>query len=158
MRLLASAVFWNLSIALLAADESLPQVSAQLLLSRAGIEPGIAAEWRWIRNDRTLSARPEIFLSEERKIGGGVSLGWRIEWDGISMDHDLTIGPRFVFHNSVKLGWEASAMAIYSIPIMAAFPKRHAVQLIGVAGIVEDIDDDVTEYAGTIGVSYAFDF
>ncbi len=160
MRILASFILCCMSLALhaQAIDELSPRLSAQLLVGTAGFEPGLAAEWRWRQSEGALSARPEIFVNDDGRIGGGASLGWRVDWSGMNTRHDLTIGPRIVFHNSDDDGWEASAMAIYAIPITSIQPERHFIQVIGAVGVLEDTDDDDTDIAATMGAAYALRF
>ena len=139
-------------------DIAVPRLVVQVLGGTSGIEPGIAAEWRF-REERIV-VRPEVFLSEDQGVGGGLSVGWTPNWFDLPDHHAITVGPRVVFHNSDDSGWEADAQAIYSFGFAGGPHRQHYFEVIGSVGVLEDTseDNDKTTVGASIGVGYGFQF
>lgn len=139
-------------------DIAIPRLVVQVLGGTSGIEPGIAAEWRF-RNERIV-VRPEVFLNEDEDVGGGASIGWNLTFFDLPDHHAITVGPRVVYHNSDDSGWEADAQAIYSFGFLGGPHRRHYLEVIGAVGVLEDTsgDDDETEIGASIGAGYGFQF
>jgi len=163
MRTIPTLIATSLTVALAAADGlgvEEPRVAAQLLFGTAGFEPGLAVEMALGRLDHAIIGRPEVFVNEDGKIGGGLTVGWDIG-DRLILDgDDLMVGPRVVYHNGDDHGWELSAAAIYSLPMFNARAPHH-VQVIAAGGIMEDKegdDDSEMRFGVTFGASYAYQF
>lgn len=143
---------------LTAADDDL-RIVPQLIVGTAGIEPGVALEYRTANLDRMV-LRPEVFLSEDNRIGGGAALLYEI---GKSFDlpqsHALAIGPRFVAHNSDDTGWELDAMATYGVSLGSMMqPSRHAIGVLAAVGVRNDKVHDETRIGANVGIFYSFRF
>jgi hypothetical protein len=142
-------------------DLANPRIVPQILFGTSGFEPGVAAEWRFTA-DRMALVRPEVFINEDGRIGGGVSLGYELGFH-LPDGHSLSIGPRIVFHNSDDSGWEGDAMVIYHMNVRPdGQATRHYIDVIGAVGVLEDKskDDDNSEARGgaSIGLAYGFQF
>ena len=141
-------------------DAIYPRLIGQLLVGTSGVEPGVAAEFSSTEPEHPWRLRPEIFISEDGRVGAGLSLSWRVVKDWITGNDELYVGPQAVFHISDDHGWEGSAQAIYSFPIVHSMPDHHFLQVIGAVGVVDDRKhaDHHADFAGTIGVAYAYQF
>lgn len=164
---LASTLLVSLSTLPLAAadwhhDDALPRVGVQVLLGTSGFEPGIFAEWRL--GDQPMVARPEVFLNEDERAGGGGSIAWEFPFFSLPDRHSLSIGPRVVYHNSDESGWEADVQAIWSLDLAPAHKGRHFLEVIGAVGALEhddkdDANDDKKVRLGaSIGIAYGYQF
>lgn len=138
-----------------------PRVVAEVLFGTSGFEPGLAAEWRFASGGTLMMVRPEVLINEDGRPGGAVSLNWMPD-DLLSLPdmHSLSFGPRLAYHNSDDSGWEGALLAIWHINIAPGNDRRHYIEVIGAAGILEDKRDnhDDTRFAGTVGVGYGFQF
>ena len=139
-------------------DVAIPRLVAQVLGGTSGIEPGIAAEWRF--SDGPCVVRPEVFLSEDANVGGGGSIAWNLTFLDLPDRHAITLGPRVVYHNSDDSGWEADAQAIYSFDFLGSAHGRHYLEIIGSVGVLQDTSEvnDKTQLGASIGVGYGFQF
>lgn len=138
--------------------DGIPRIGPQVLVGTSGFEPGIFAEWRF--GDRPLVVRPEVFLNEDERGGGGASLGWDLPFLHLPDRQNITIGPRVVYHNSDESGWEGDVMGIWSLDIYPAQHGRHFIEVIGAIGALEEEkngDDDIVVGA-SIGLAYGFQF
>ena len=137
---------------------AVPRIVAQVLGGTSGIEPGIAAEWRF--NDDHLVVRPEIFLSEDAEVGGGASVAWELTFFDLPDRHAINLGPRVVYHNSDDSGWEADLQAVYSYDLLGSPHGHHYLEVIGAIGFLRDTSDDNhdTKVGASIGVGYGFQF
>jgi hypothetical protein len=160
--LLSTCLFGLTLMPLTAADsihiEAIPRVGPQVLVGTSGFEPGIFAEWHF--REASLVARPELFLNEDERAGGGAMIGWEMPCFSLPEQHHIIIGPRVVYHNSDESGIEADLMGIWSMDIHPASHGRHFLEVITAIGAVEkdkDGDDDI-ELGATVGISYAFQF
>ncbi len=140
-------------------NPALPRLVAQALVGTSGFEPGIAAEWR-LGHDADIVVRPEVFLNEDADVGGGASLSWELRFLDLPDRQSLTVGPRVVYHNSDDSGWEADAMAIWSLDFCTQPRGRHYLEVIGAVGVRQDEPDgkDDTKLGASIGVGYGFQF
>lgn len=137
-----------------------PRLVGQVLFGTSGFEPGLAVEWRYSAK-HTMLVRPEVFLNEDSRPGGGVALGCELGFLGLPSGHAITMGPRIVYHNSDDSGWEADALAIYHYNLRSdAHATGHYLEVIGGLGILEDKrDSDSSARLGTsVGVAYGFQF
>ncbi|MBA3697369.1 MAG: hypothetical protein H0W78_00685 [Planctomycetes bacterium] len=139
----------------------LPRVGVQVLAGTSGIEPGIFAEWRL--SEACVQLRPELFVNEDSKVGGGGgALVWEPGFIHLPERHALAIGPRAVFHNSDRSGWEVDLMVIWSMDLDPSQRGRHFLEVIGAVGVLEDEDKDEDEddsvIGASIGIGYGFQF
>lgn len=139
-------------------EDYLPRVGVQVLGGTSGIEPGIFAEWRL--SEAHLQVRPEVFVNEDGKVGGGASIGWEPGFFDLPERHALAIGPRVVFHNSDESGWEVDLMAIWSMDLVPSQRGRHYLEFIAAVGALEEEDDedDQTIVGASAGIGYGFQF
>lgn len=139
-------------------DVAIPRLVVQVLGGTAGIEPGIAAEWRC--NDGAFLLRPEILLSEDGRVGGGASVAWDLAWLRLPERHAITLGPRVVYHHSDDTSWEADAQAVYSFDFLGSPHGRHYLEVIGDLGVRRDTSEDHHEnrLGASIGIGYGFQF
>jgi len=135
-----------------------PRLLAQIEVGTAGFEPGVAAEWTINRSAHAWRIRPEIFLSDDEEFGTGVSVSFAIPWSAIPDHHELFIGPRIAWHGGDDYGFEASAQATYTLPIVRGTPNRHFIQGIAALGVIDDRDDDEIDLAATVGIAYGYQF
>jgi len=134
------------------------RIAPEIMVGTAGFEPGVALEYRvneW-------NIRPEAFLSEDIRVGAGLAalydFGNVIDLGGKS---SLGFGPRLVYHNSDKNGWEGDAMAEYSYSLDdAPVAFKQAVGLLGDLGIREHKEngDHKLELGASVGAFYSFRF
>lgn len=143
---------------LTAADDDL-RIVPQLVVGTAGIEPGVALEYRTANLDHMV-LRPEVFLSEDSRIGGGAALLYEIgDMFELPRAHALAIGPRFVAHNSDDTGWELDAMATYGVSLSSMTqPWRHALGVLAAVGVRNDKVHDETRIGANVGIYYSFRF
>ena len=141
-----------------AADDSL-SIVPQAVAGTAGFEPGIAVEWRSTQIGRFI-IRPEVSLSEDERIGGGGAILYDLSSDlHLPAEHALSVGPRFVAHNSDDTGWEVDAMATYAIAFGDLTQKwRHSAGVLAAVGVREDRRDDENDIGASGGVFYSFRF
>lgn len=143
----------------LSAEDTDLRIVPQLVVGTAGIEPGVALEYR-TGNLNRMVIRPEVFLSEDSRIGGGGALLYEVaESFDLPREHALAVGPRFIVHNSDETSWELDAMATYSVSLSAMTqPWRHAVGVLAALGIRNDRERDETRFGANAGVFYSFRF
>lgn len=148
---------------LLAAADNDIRIVPQLIVGTSGIEPGVALEYRAANLDHMVF-RPEVFLSEDSRVGGGGAVLFDISKNiDLPSAHALVIGPRFVAHNSDDSGWEIDAMATYSVALGSmTVPSRHAVGALAALGVLDDKhhdnNHDETRFGANVGVFYSFRF
>lgn len=135
------------------------RVAGQALLGRAGWEPGVAAEIPVSPGDFPMLVRPEVFFNEDVRIGAGASALWSLRIDALPQRHMFLLGPRVAYHNADDWGWEGSAMAMYSLPLLGD-SEHHHLEVIGTLGFMEDKRDDDSDLTlgGAGGVAYAWQF
>lgn len=140
--------------------DHLPRVGAQVLAGTSGIEPGAFAEWRLSKPGLLL--RPEVFINEDGKVGGGGAVAWEPGFIDLPERHTLALGPRLVFHNSDESGWELDLLAIWSFDLVPSQRGRHYLEIIGAVGALEEEedndDDEETVVGASIGIGYGFQF
>lgn len=133
----------------------IPQITA----GTAGVEPGLALEWRGM--DRSaLILRPELFLSEDGDLGGGAAVLYDISDDlDLPKQQAVAVGPRVVHHNSDQYSWEADAMATWSFDLMGESRAwQHALGVLGAIGIAHDKEDDENVLGASVGIFYSYGF
>lgn len=143
--------------ALQAADNDL-RIVPQLIVGTAGIEPGVALEWRAPNLDHIV-LRPELSLSEDQRLGAGVSVLFDLSTLDLPHGHSLNIGPRFISHNSDDTGWEVDALATYEVALGSMLdPTRHALGVLGAVGLRDNKHRDETSVGASAGVFYSYRF
>lgn len=148
-----------LSPALVAMDADL-RVVPQVMINNAGFEPGVAMEFR-TAGDRTWVLRPELLITDAGDdIGGGLSLLVDVAQPSILPDNSsILVGPRAVHHNEEDFGWDAGAMAMWSMGLGRDLTiTHHHIEVIGVIGVVDDRDEDDLDPSLTVGGAYAYRF
>ena len=147
------------------AEDGALRIVPQILVGTSGFEPGVAVEFG-IGSASRLILRPEVFVSDDG-IGGGAAVLWSLAKPFQLGDrNDFAVGPRLVHHNADEHGLEFSAMGIWSIGIGSNLNRRHAIEIIGALGAVDEIDDDDDDdnddegigFAASVGVGYAYRF
>jgi len=135
------------------------RIVPQILAGTAGVEPGVALEWRGL-DKAVLILRPEIFLSEDGDLGAGAAVLYDVSNNlDLPERQAMAIGPRVVYHNSDQYSWEADVMATWSFDLKGdSRAWTHAVGLIGAVGVVHDKDDDDNEPGASVGLFYSFGF
>jgi hypothetical protein len=140
--------------------DHLPRIGAQVLAGTSGIEPGVFAEWRL--HDAGLQVRPEVFVNEDGKVGGGGAVAWELGFFNLPERNALALGPRVVFHNSDESGWELDLMAIWSFDLVPSQRGRHFLEVIGAVGVLEEEEengsDEESVVGASIGIGYGFQF
>ena len=130
----------------------------QLLFGTAGIEPGLALEWRsWDMSP--LVIRPEGLVSEDGRLGGGAALLYDLAPSvGLSRRTALAIGPRAVYHHADDYGWEVGGLATlgYTLDGATGQSGHHVVGLLGAVGAVHDLRHDEADVGVTGGLFYAY--
>jgi hypothetical protein len=141
-----------------AADNDLrivPQISA----GTAGVEPGLALEWRGM--DRSsLILRPEVFVSEDGRIGAGGAVLYDVS---VNLDlpkrQAIAVGPRVVYHNADHYSWEADAMATWGYDLVGGVRAwQHSVGVLGAIGVTHDKEHDDNDLGASAGVFYSYRF
>lgn len=143
---------------LTSADHDL-RIVPQLVVGTAGVEPGVALEYRTASLNRMI-IRPEVFLNEDSRVGGGGALLYNVG-ESFDLPHEqaLAFGPRLVSHNSDKNSWEFDAMATYGISLSSMTqPWRHAVGLLAAVGVRHDKEHDEARIGANGGIFYSFRF
>ena len=141
-----------------AADDDL-RIVPQVMVGTAGFEPGVALEWRAGEMERVVF-RPEAFISEDGRLGGGGAILYDLSTD-LNLPHGqaLSVGPRFVGHNSDDTGWEADALVSYVVSLSGvAKPWRHAIGALGALGVRDNREDDRHDLGASAGIFYSFRF
>lgn len=156
-------------VAVIAAVAAMPMLSAmdadirivpQVLFNNAGFEPGVALELR-ADTGRELVFRPELLLTDGGdSFGGGLSVLLNFfKTSNLPDRSTILLGPRFIHHNDDDYGWDAGAMAIWTVALGRDFPAtHHYLEVIGVVGAVQDRDEDDIDPSLTIGAGYAYRF
>lgn len=142
------------------------RITPQLMIGTAGFEPGVALEYR-APSSPTLVFRPEVFLSEDERLGGGGAVLFAPHFN-LPAGHDLCVGPRLVYHNSDDTGFEADALATYSVALAGTQPSaQHFVGGLAALGLRDDRqhdhDDDHRHHhdlaiGASVGVFYSYRF
>lgn len=141
-----------------AAEDTL-SIVPQVVAGTAGFEPGLALEWRSSQIGHFI-IRPEISLSEDERIGGGGAILYDLSND-LRLPHDqaLSVGPRFVAHNSDETGWEVDAMATYAMAFGDMTQNwRHSAGVLAAVGVRDDRRDNEKDIGASGGVFYSFRF
>ena len=141
-----------------AAEEDLRLVP-QVLAGTAGVEPGLALEWR--SPDLAFIIRPEVLLSEDGRPGGGGAVLIDLSPElSLPSGQAFAIGPRAVYHNADDSGWEVDAMATWAYEIARGHlaPWRHAIGAIGALGVLHDKKHDETAVGASGGLFYSYRF
>ena len=131
-----------------------PQITA----GTAGLEPGLALEWRGL-DLAPVIIRPEIFVSEDGHPGGGGAILYDLtSVAGLPSRHALAVGPRAVYHHSDEYGWEVDGMVTWGYSLTNAIdkPNRHVIGVLGAIGVAHDLEHDESDVGVTGGVFYAF--
>ena len=141
-----------------AADNDL-RIIPQVTAGTAGVEPGLAMEWRCYKWP-SLILRPEVFVSEDGQIGAGgavlydISLGLELPKRQV-----VAVGPRVVYHNADHYSWEADAMATWSYDLVGGTRAwQHAVGILGAVGLAHDKEHDDNDLGASAGVFYSYGF
>ncbi len=130
----------------------------QLLLGTSDVEPGLAVEYR-PANESRLIVRPEVFISEDGRLGAGGSLLWDFRGSTRLPDRQsLAFGPRVVYHNSDDHGWEIDALGVYGFDLGIDRPWRHSLEALAAVGAVHDRKHGDSDLGVTVGGAYAFRF
>lgn len=130
----------------------------QLLIGTSDVEPGLAVEYRPATEAR-LIVRPEVFISEDGRLGAGGSVLWDFRGSTRLPDRQsLAFGPRVVYHNSDDHGLEIDAMGVYGFDLGVDRPWRHSLEAIAAVGAVHDRKHDDSDIGITVGGAYAFRF
>ncbi len=143
------------------------RITPQLMVGTAGFEPGLALEYRAPASPNIVF-RPELFLSEDERLGGGGAVLFAPHFD-LPSGQELCFGPRFVYHNSDDTGYEADALATYSVAIGGMQPNaRHFVGGLAALGLRDDRhhDDDYDDghhhhdlaIGASVGAFYSYRF
>ena len=157
-KILACSVALTLAGSNASAVDNDLRIIPQIIAGTAGVEPGLALEWRGM--DRSnLIVRPEIFVSEDEEIGAGGAVLWDLSRDfDLPQRHAIAIGPRVVYHNSDRYSWEADAMATWSFDLMTEDAWKHAVGAIGAVGVIHDKKEDENDIGVSAGIFYSYRF
>lgn len=159
---LLTAIVMTGALPLVAAEPSHesapPRLVGELMLGTSGFEPGIAAEWRTGVPWHLI--RPEVFINEDFRPGFAASAAWNMAFLHLPERFAITLGPRVVYHNSDRSGWEADAMAIWHLDLVPTQRGRHFLEVIGAIGALQDDRDDEREtvVGASAGIAYAFQF
>ena len=135
------------------------RIVPQILVGTSGVEPGLAAEL-YVPEWRIAALRPELFISEDGDLGGGVSALWLLaRLRELSSRHDFAIGPRVIHHNSDEHGIEGGVLGIWNIALGDLLNQRHSIEILASVGIADDRDDgDGADLAFSAGAAYAYRF
>lgn len=140
------------------AAETQISVVPQLALGTAGLEPGLAVEWR-ASSLLPIVLRPEVLLNEDGDIGGGGSVLYELTRGAVLPNRQaIAFGPRIVHHQADDTGWEAGLLATWGYDLDAGRPWRHSVGVLGAVGAQEDRKHDDWDVGLTGGIFYAFRF
>lgn len=150
----------GLAVSTASAVEHDLRIIPQISVGTAGVEPGLALEWRGMEDQPYFIFRPEIFVSEDGRIGGGAAVLYDISQRiGLPERQAIATGPRLVYHNADDHGWEADVMATWSYDLARGMRTwRHAVGVLGTIGVVHDRDNDDNDLGTSAGVFYSFGF
>lgn len=131
----------------------------QLIVGTAGLEPGLALEWRGSEME-DLIIRPEVLISEDGNIGGGGAVLFDLSEDlELPNRQAVAIGPRIVYHHADDHGWEADVMATWAYELSSVTrPWRHSIGALVAVGVIQDRKHDDADLAANIGGFYAFRF
>ncbi len=131
------------------------RIVPQLAVGSSGFEPGLALEWRG--PSRQMIVRPEVFISEDGRIGaGGAILFDATAPTGLSSRHAVAVGPRVVYHHSDETSWEADVMGLWSYDLGSHDAWRHSVGVLGALGVRREKQDKDNAFGGTVGIFYAY--
>ena len=157
--MLASAVCLALSGSIASATEHDLRIVPQIIVGTSGFEPGLAFELRGL-DWPALMVRPEVFVSEDERIGAGAAVLYDISPIlTLSKRQTLAVGPRIVYHNADHDGWEADAMATWSFDLMGGMRAwQHAVGILGAVGVTEDRENDDNDLGASAGIFYSYRF
>ncbi len=141
-----------------AAEDDL-RIVPQIAAGTSGFEPGVALEWR-SADLFPVVVRPEALISEDGRPGGGAAVLWDISSMIDFREHQaLAIGPRAVYHNSDKSGWEIDALATWTLELSARHRKwEHALGVLGAIGVLHNKEHDENDVGATGGVFYSYRF
>lgn len=141
------------------AMESDFRIIPQITAGTAGVEPGVALEWRGLERTSVI-IRPEVFVSEDGDIGAGAAILYDVSQNlDLPKRQAIAIGPRVVYHNSDQYSWEADAMATWSFDLVNNDRAwQHAVGVLGAIGIIHDKDDDDNDLGASAGIFYSYGF
>lgn len=157
--ILACAMAMTLAGTTASAVENDLRILPQITAGTAGVEPGLALEWRGM--DRTtLILRPEVFLSEDQNVGAGAAILYDISPSlGLAKRQAIAVGPRIVYHNSDQYSWEADAMATWSLDLKSGSRAwQHAIGVLAAVGVVHDKEDDENDMGASGGIFYSYKF
>jgi len=157
--LLACTVALAFAASTASAMENDIHIIAQVNAGTAGVEPGLALEWRGM-DRQSLIIRPEVFLNEDEDIGGGVAILFDVsDRIGIPQRHAFAVGPRVVHHNSDEYSWEADAMATWSFDLVGGNRAwQHSVGVLAAVGLIHDKEDDDNDLGASAGLFYSYGF
>ena len=143
---------------LMSSDHDL-RIVPQLVFGTAGIEPGVALEYRTAHLNRMV-IRPEVFINEDSRVGGGGALLYDVGQSfDLPREHALAFGPRLVAHNSDENSWEFDAMATYAVSLSSMTkPWRHALGVLAAVGVRHDKEHDEARIGANGGIFYSFRF
>ncbi len=135
------------------------RITPQIAYGTAGFEPGLALELRFL-DLRGWFLRPEASLSKDDRIGGGAALLYDFSSQlDVPRRVAFAVGPRVVYHNADRYGWEADALATLGVDLMDGVRAwRQSVGVLGTVGVVRDKRRDESRLGTSIGVFYSFGF
>lgn len=157
---LATVIASFAAIPMLSAMDTDIRVVPQILFSNAGFEPGVAFELR-ADTSRELLIRPELLITDGGDdVGGGLSVLFGIfESTTLPRRSSISFGPRVIHHNDEDYGWDAGAMALWTMGLGRDIPAtHHYLEVLGVVGAVQDRDDDDVDPSLTAGAAYGYRF
>ena len=128
-------------------------IAPGIMVGSSGFEPGLAFEIQ----AETVTIRPELILSEDERIGAGVALLWDLTTRAnLDPGQRIETGPRLLHHDADDHGWEIDGMLVWSLAIGQKRSWRHAVEMIGAVGLVDERHDAGAAIGFNLGLAYVF--
>lgn len=157
--ILACAVALALAGSTASALENDLRITPQITVGTAGVEPGLALEWRGMERPYCI-LRPEVFVSEDERIGAGGAILYDISSNlDLLSRQAIAIGPRVVYHNADRYSWEGDAMATWSYDLLGGTRAwQHTVGALGTVGVIHDKQQNDNDLGASVGVFYSFRF
>jgi hypothetical protein len=125
----------------LAAADTTVGIGPQLMIGTPGFEPGAAAEIH-VGMWEPIVIRPELFISDDGRLGGGASLLWSLsDYFSLGDRQRISVGPRVVYHNSDEDGLEVSAFGVWDFLLGDGIAQHHHIEALGALGVVDDRDE-----------------
>lgn len=129
----------------------------QIAVGSSGFEPGFAVEVR-TPGPQQFVVRPEMLISEDGDLGvGGALLVELSKSADMPSRQALAVGPRLVYHNADRRGWEGDMLATWGFDLSdGAANWRHSVGALAAGGVLHDPRNDELDLGLTVGIFYAF--